>query len=206
MVTNIRPPGPLFTIGHSDHSAADFLGLLQLQGITAVADVRSAPYSRWHPHFNREAIAAELTRAGIKYVFLGRELGARRDEPECYEEGKARYELIARAPLFQAGLERVRRGLERYRVALMCAEKDPLTCHRAILVCRHLKDAVPIIHHILPNGTLESHSDLESRLLDLAGLADGDLFRTRDELLAEAYDGQGERIAYVESRAEEVAT
>jgi uncharacterized protein (DUF488 family) len=197
------PIEPLYTIGHSDHPTGRFLDLLAAHRIMAVADVRSAPHSRWHPQFNKEALAADLARAGIRYVFLGQELGARRSEPDCYEAGKARYELIARSPLFANGLDRVRRGLGQFRVALLCAEKDPLTCHRTILVCRRLKGTVPTIRHILEDGTVEPHPDAESRLLALAGLSDGDLFRSRDELLDEAYDWQGERIAYVDSRAEE---
>lgn len=197
---------PLFTVGHSDHPASDFLDLLSKHGVTAVADVRSAPYSRWNPQFNREALAACLTSAAVKYVFLGAELGARRSEPECYEAGKARYELIARSEGFANGIDRVRRGLERFRMALLCAEKDLLTCHRSILVCRHLRGTVPAIHHILEDGTLESHTELESRLLASAGISEGDLFCSREDLLIEAYSWQGGRIAYVDSRAEEVAS
>lgn len=193
----------LFTIGHSDHPVAVFLTLLREHAITSLADVRSSPYSRRNPQFNREAVAASLEAESIRYVFLGAELGARRSEPECYEGGKARYPLIARAPLFRQGLDRVRRGLGRYRIALMCAEKDPLTCHRAILVCRHLRDSVPDIQHIREDGHLESHHAMESRLLALAGLPEGDLFQSREDLLDRAYDWQGERIAYEESRAQE---
>jgi uncharacterized protein (DUF488 family) len=193
----------LFTVGHSDHPAEVLLALLREHGVAALADVRSSPYSRRNPQFNREAIAAALERGNIRYVFLGAELGARRSEPECYENGKARYPLIARAPLFGQGLDRVRRGVEKYRIALMCAEKDPLTCHRAILVCRHLRDSIPKIQHIREDGRLESHQELESRLLALAGLPEGDLFQSREELLYRAYDWQGERIAYEETRSPE---
>ncbi|MBO0698115.1 MAG: DUF488 domain-containing protein [Zavarzinella sp.] len=200
------PQVRLFTIGHSDHSAEVFLDLLRSHGVTALADVRSSPYSRRHPQFNREALAAELERAGVRYVFLGAELGARRAESECYEDGKARYPLIARSPLFVQGLERVRQGAEKYRVALLCAEKDPLTCHRAILVCRHLRDSMAPIQHIREDGRLESHGELESRLLAAAGLSEGDLFQSREELLEQAYDWQGERIAYEEERPTEAVS
>ena len=193
----------LFTIGHSDHAADVFLALLRAHGVTALADVRSSPYSRWSPQFNREVLAATLEGDGVRYVFLGAELGARRSEPECYEDGKARYPLVARAPLFRQGLERVRRGAGNFRIALMCAEKDPLTCHRAILVCRHLRDSIPNIQHIREDGRLESHHELESRLLAVAGLPEGDLFQSREELLERAYDWQGERIAYEEARSPE---
>jgi uncharacterized protein (DUF488 family) len=183
-----------------------FLDLLRQHGITALADVRSSPYSRRHPQFNRDALAAEVERAGIRYVYLGAELGARRSEPECYEDGKARYALIARSPLFTQGLERVRQGVEAHRLALMCAEKDPLTCHRAILVCRHLRDSVSPIQHIREDGRIESHEELEVRLLGAAGLPEGDLFQSREELLEQAYDWQGDRIAYEEARPAEAVS
>jgi uncharacterized protein (DUF488 family) len=200
------PERSLFTIGHSDHAAGVFIHLLRQHGVNALTDVRSSPYSRRYPQFNREALAADVERAGIRYVFLGDELGARRSEPECYEDGKARYSLIARSSLFAQGLERVRQGAEKYCVALMCAEKDPLTCHRAILVCRYLRDSITPIQHIREDGRLESHKELESRLLAVAGLSEGDLFRSRDELLDEAYDWQGDRIAYEEARPAEAAS
>ena len=187
----------LFTIGHSTHSLETFLSLLRSHNITAVADVRSCPYSRFNPQFNRECLAESLDVTGIRYVFLGLELGARRSEPECYVGGKAKYDLIAKSAMFIQGLDRLRRGIESFRVALLCAEKDPLTCHRTILVSRHLrKDAGPIIH-IVDEDQLESHEEAESRLLELCGLPTGNLFQSRDELVEQAYDIQGERIAYV---------
>jgi uncharacterized protein (DUF488 family) len=197
----------LFTIGHSTHPLELFLSLLRSHQITAIADVRSSPYSRFNPQFNRESLAKSLEAVGVRYVFVGLELGARRSEPECYVGGKARYELIAQSPLFLQGLDRVRRGIESFRVALLCAEKDPLTCHRAILVARHLrKDAGPIMH-IVGDGTVETHDEVERRLLELCGLPTDNLFQTRDELVEQAYDIQGDRIAYViqpEGQSEDV--
>src|SRR5258708_6296618 len=122
----------LFTIGHTVHSIPAFVGLLKAHGVNAVADVRSRPYSRRLEQFNRESLAAELDAADIRYVFMGEELGARRDEPECYENDQAVYEKIAVLPRFQEGLVRVRRGAAQYHLALMCAEKEPLDCHRAV--------------------------------------------------------------------------
>src|SRR4051812_41051246 len=90
----------IFSVGHSDHNIQRFIDLLLHNGISAVADVRSMPYSRFNPQFNREQLKAALKAVRIRYVFLGDELGARRSEPECYVEGKARYELIARTPRF----------------------------------------------------------------------------------------------------------
>lgn len=187
----------IFTIGHSDHAIERFIELLREHGVTALADVRSQPYSRFHPQFNREPLRACLKAAGVHYVPLYEELGARRTEAQCYAaDGKARYDLIAKAPLFQAGLRRVRQGAEQHRIALMCAERDPITCHRTILVCRHLKPLGVPIAHILQDGQLETTAEMERRLLDAAGVYGGDLFTGEAEALERAYDVQGERIAY----------
>lgn len=188
----------LFTIGHSCHEITEFIALLGRHGVNAVADVRSQPYSRFHSQFNREALTESLQRAGIQYVFLGDELGARRSEPDSYQDNQARYDLIARIPAFHDGLGRLRRGVVSRRIALLCAEKDPITCHRMVLVCRHLRSEPVEIRHILADGSLESMDSAEARLLDAVGLPATDLFRSRAELIEEAYDLQAERIAYSE--------
>jgi len=188
----------LFTIGHSNHSWERFLELLRLHRIEALGDVRSSPYSTRLPQFNRELIELALRGTGIRYVFLGEELGARRSERECYVDGVARYDRVACTPAFRAGLERAKTGMHRFRLALMCAEKDPLECHRTILVCRHLRDVAPI-HHILANGTLESHADAEARLMAEEHVPADDFFTPREQLLARAYDQRGGKIAYQES-------
>src|SRR5438552_11646403 len=121
---------PVFTIGHSNLELATFVALLKQHGIQAVADVRSSPYSQHNPQFNREPLQRALSEQGISYVFLGQELGARRSEPECYVNGRADYSLIAQTTAFRRGLDRIIQGSAKMRVAMMCAEKDPLDCHR----------------------------------------------------------------------------
>ena len=189
----------IFTIGHSTHSMEEFLALLNRHGITAIADVRSQPYGRLD-HFNRENLSATLKAAGIEYVFLGQQLGARREERECYENGIALYERIVKLPAFQEGLLRLRRGAEKYRLAIMCAEKEPLACHRAILISRCLKDSGIQVMHILADGTLEDHALAERRLvreLDIGRtLFEPDL--TENDLIERAYGQRGREIAYHE--------
>jgi uncharacterized protein (DUF488 family) len=187
----------LFTIGHSTQSREDFLGLLQRHGINAVGDVRSNPFSARLPQFNRETLEIFLRDNKVRYVFLGDELGARRAEAECYEEGVAKYDRIAKLRAFKEGLERVRNGAMRFRLALMCAEKDPLECHRTILVCRHLRDDLRI-QHVLSDGRLETHAEAEARLLDEERVPTEDLFMSRDSLLVQAYEKRGGKIAYHE--------
>ena len=189
--------GLLLTIGHSNRSPDEFVELLRQNRVTAVADVRSQPYSRHLPHFNREPMKALLRGHGISYVFMGEELGARRNERECYVDGQARYELIERTPTFQSGLERIRTGVSQQVVALMCAEKDPMTCHRAILVARALRTEFDI-RHIVSAEELESHDELEQRLLRRWNLDGKSLFLSVDELLQDAYEKQAAEIAFVE--------
>jgi len=172
--------------------------LLTLHDVTAVADVRSHPYSRFNPQFNRESFHANLKTAGISYVFLGRELGARTQDRGCYVDGTVQYDLVARTGSFQEGLARIVEGVRSQSIALLCAEKDPLACHRSILICRHLANRGIGAQHILDDGRLESHDQALARLLVELGLAGGDLFRTRDDLIVEAYDRRGRQIAYTE--------
>lgn len=186
----------VFTIGHSTHDIERFIALLRQHGVTALCDVRSKPYSRLNPQFNREPLKRSLQDHGIAYVFLGAELGARSDDPSCYDQGKVKYDRLAETPLFQQGLARVTEGMKKYRLALMCAEREPVECHRTILVARHLAARGVDVAHIHADGRIESHADALSRLLQTFKLQGGDMFRSQPELLAEAYRLQEERIAY----------
>jgi len=189
----------LFTVGHSTHSAADFVALLQRHAIEAVVDVRSMPRSAYNPQFNRAALQELLRANRIHYVFLGRELGARSDDPACYVDGQVQFKLLAASELFAHGIARLRTGMAQYRVAIICAEKDPLTCHRMILVCRRMRE-VATIQHILDNGALESHADAERRLRDQLGLS-ADLLRDEAQSIEDAYDAQSRKMAYKKSAA-----
>lgn len=189
---------PVFTIGHSNLEIGKFVALLKQHGIQAVADVRSSPYSQYNPQFNRELLQKSLHDHGISYVFLGEELGARRSERECYLEGRADYGLISQTPAFKRGIERVTQGAAKMRVALMCAEKDPIECHRCILVTPHLRQQGLQVLHALSDGSLEDHAQTEKRLLRAFALENKELFRSQDEIVADAYKKQGEKVAYHE--------
>jgi len=185
----------IHTIGHSTRNIEEFIDLLSENGITVVADVRSSPYSRHFPHFNKELLKDSLRSQKIQYVFLGDELGARRSESECYVDDVAKYDLIAKTEAFSRGMDRLRRGMQSHRIALMCAERDPITCHRTILICRQFREECSIVH-IIDKNELEEHEAAENRLLKLTGLPERALFQDRDDLLDEAYTKQGDEIAY----------
>jgi len=186
----------LYTVGHSNRTLEGFLSAIKSHGITAVADVRSQPYSRMHPHFDREALAASLKAQGIAYVFLGKELGARTPDATCYVDDKVQFDRLARTAAFKEGLERVREGMKQYRLALLCAEREPLACHRTILVSRELSLRGLKIRHILSATEAEEHEQTTERLLHELDMGEGNLFLGREELIADAYRMQAQRIAY----------
>ncbi len=193
----------VFTVGHSNGSFERLLALLRQHAISAVADVRSQPYSRFNPQFNREVLAGSLKDSRMEYVFLGQELGARTDDPVCYRDGRAQYGLIAKTGTFERGIARLLRGAERFRVAVLCAEKEPLVCHRGILISRHLHEMGREVAHILEDGTLEYHEAAIARLLALHNLQENDLFRSREELIALAYERQADQIQYSAESAQQ---
>jgi uncharacterized protein (DUF488 family) len=193
----------VFTIGHSTHRQEVFIGLVRQHGITGLCDVRSKPYSRVNPQFNREELEGALLAEGIEYRFLGKELGARSDDTACYEGGKVRYDRLARTELFKQGLKRVRSGAKQgLRIALMCAEREPLECHRTILVARYLVTLGLNVQHIHADGRLESHEDALNRLAEQLRLPEQDLFRSRQDVLADAYRLQEDRIAYAPAESQ----
>ncbi|MBF0634467.1 MAG: DUF488 domain-containing protein [Nitrospinae bacterium] len=193
----------VFTIGHSNHQIEKFIELLRLHGINALCDVRSHPYSRFAPQFSIDPLRATLAKTEISYVFLGKELGARSENPACYRQGRVQYDRLAQEPDFVEGIKRLIKGMDRYRIALMCSEKDPLDCHRALLVARKLFETGVQVSHIHSDGSLESHHEFESRLLALCKLPEGDLFKGRDAFLLDAYLIRGEHVAYEDETMEQ---
>lgn len=192
----------VYTIGHSNHDIMAFVGLLREADVNAVADVRSVPYSRRHPQFNRRDLEASLREVGISYVFLGDRLGARPKDRSCYRGGRVDYRLIAVGEAFREGLERVQAGAERYRIALMCAEREPLDCHRTILVARHLQRRGMRVVHILADGTVEPNESTERRLLERMRMETADLFDAAQDAQAtveRAYDRRGDEMCHVEA-------
>lgn len=188
----------LYTLGHSNHTINHFIALLKRHKINMVVDVRSAPYSRYCSQFNKKVIFAELKAADIQYIFLGKELGARPDDPAFYEGGCVDFKRIAVSKEFKDGLGLLLEGIEKHHIALMCAEKEPLECHRTILICRKLKEHKVSIKHILEDGRIEDHHDTERRLVKMLKI-EPTLFepeKKESDLIEHAYDQQSQNISH----------
>ncbi len=186
----------IYTIGYVPHTLDTFVNTLKMYQVSAVVDVRSSPYSQFKPEFNKETLKDFLKAKKIAYVFLGDNCGARVEDLSCYVNGKVDYKLVAEKQKFKEGLKRIKKGMENFLIALMCAEKDPVTCHRTILICRNLISPEIKIKHILSNGKIEEHKDSEQRLMKIFKLDHPDLFRSVQQRLEDAYSRQGEKIAY----------
>lgn len=187
----------ILTVGHSNHEVQVLVNLLRKHGVTAVADIRSEPYSAATPQFNRENLKPQLRSEGFRYVYLGDQLGAHPQDPACYKDGKVQYSRQAKTSLFKQGLQRVIAGAQKHTIALLCVEKDPLKCHRSVLIAGELEAQSVDVAHILADGSIEPHSEAMDRLLKEEKLDRADLFRTREELVEEACRRQEHRIAYV---------
>jgi uncharacterized protein (DUF488 family) len=165
----------LLTVGHSNHPIEHFVALVREHSVEALIDARSSPYSRFAPQFNREALKATLGPDGIRYGFLGRELGGRPESEQYYdEEGHVLYGRVAASVVFQAGIERLERGLDGYRIAIMCSEEDPTNCHRRLLVARVLLDRGVDVVHLRGDGRLQRDGEL-------GAVGQGDIFNGFEE-------------------------
>lgn len=148
-------PPTIWTIGHSNHTFERFLELLHSERVEVVVDVRSYPYSRVAPQFNRENLQAALPETGARYVFLGEALGGRPSREDHYDrQGHARYDLMASEPEFRNAINRLLHGCQQYRIALLCSEGQPRDCHRRLLVGKMLTDNGVQLRHILADGAV----------------------------------------------------
>lgn len=192
---------PLFTVGHSILDFGPFAKLLEDCGVELVADVRSLPQSARLPHFSHPALEKLLGDEHISYLFLGEELGGRPDDADAYRpNGVVDYAARRKSYAFQRGVERLLKELEGRSVAMMCAEEDPLECHRFLMVCPEVVKLGIRPLHIRKGGQIETQEAAENRLLaanGFAAVATDTLFpQARSEALEDAYRLQAERFAF----------
>jgi uncharacterized protein (DUF488 family) len=182
----------ILTIGHSNLTGDAFSSLLRKAGVDAIGDVRSVPFSRWCPWFTAKALAERLARERIGYFQLGDALGGRPREPALYREGIADYEAMAQWPAFRAGIDRVIALSQQHRLGLMCAERSPLDCHRCLLVAPALVARGVTVGHILADGSIAPHAEIEQQLLERT---EADLFGDPATRLAVAYRRRARVVA-----------
>jgi len=198
---NLAMAHKLFTIGHSATQLSVFLSMLKQSEISLLIDVRSRPRSQRFPHFDQIELEGALRMTGFRYLFLGEELGGRPEDPKAYgSDGIVDYGKWRRSRAFQAGLERVLKESAGHDLVLMCAEEDPLNCHRFLMICPEL-----VAHgfeplHIRKGGVIETQQEAEDRLLQLQQLgavAGASLFASdRESALETAYLAQAKQCAF----------
>jgi len=191
----------LFTIGHSNQEWSSFVQTLSWFSIPLVVDVRSRPHSSRHPQFSQPEFEGALREAMLKYLFLGEELGGRPADAKAYrDDGMVDYRARRQSYGFRAGIERVLKELEAGPLVLMCAEEDPLTCHRFLMICPELVASGIAPQHIRKGSIIETQSEAEDRLLVDHGFGDvtrSSLFAAgREEALEQAYVRQAEKCAF----------
>lgn len=142
----------IYTIGHSDHSTEAFVELLGRHDVTMLVDVRSQPYSRWAPQFNRETLEHDLKGAGIAYRFMGDALGGRPSDLRLYTDGHPDYGRIEQTDAYQCGIGQLIRLARTERVVVMCSEGDYGQCHRHLLITQTLLNRDVTVLHIRPDG------------------------------------------------------
>ena len=156
----------IYTIGHSDHSTQALLDLLRRYAITHLVDVRSQPYSRWTPQFNRETLAHDLQGAGLAYQYLGDALGGHPADPDLLSPGQERpdYQRMAQAPAYLAGIDRLLDLGQMGHIVVMCSEGDHRQCHRHLLITQTLLKRGVRVLHILPDGRLVAGERIPEQL------------------------------------------
>ena len=198
----------VYTIGYASYSLPEFIAVLMKFGINAVADVRTTPYSHFKPDFNSGFLAEKLTSRGISYLSLGNECGARPDDRSCYVNNRVNFDILSSTGLFRQGLQRLKKAMEQKCLAIMCAEQDPIRCHRYLLVARELSNLCPGLEliNILRDGKTETVKETESRLLkeyDLDADEIPGIGKSFSERLQEAVAMQREKISYHNDNQEE---
>lgn len=218
----MAPTQHLFSVGHSNQSAEEFIAEIRSFGINCIVDVRSTPYSKFTPQFNAEALSAVLRRNGIAYLPFGAEFGARRTDSFDYDnllgagfaDNQVVFELAAQTPAFLRGVERIKNGLAKgFVIALMCSEADPLECHRFSLVSRYFFEHGYDVEHILSRGESACHCELQNQLVAeyvrKGKLPEVDLLfgeYTAQDQLRDAYRLKNKAIGYKTELTEDLLT
>lgn len=192
--------GKIYTVGHSNYDTHEFIELINAYGIQIIVDVRSMPYSKYCPQFNKDVLEKSLPANGITYLFLGKELGARPTDSNCYLHGKIDFDRLKENSKFREAICRIEEGARKKHVlSLMCSEKEPINCHRTILISRVLKNEGVEVKHILNASESCDQTEIEEKLQKKFHL-EPLLFDTKnaaEDRINEAYKKQEEQITHI---------
>lgn len=196
----------IYTIGHSNYPVERLIDMLKYYNIDTVVDIRGTPYSKYNVQYNKETIAHTLKEEGFIYIYMAKELAAKRQNKISYnKEGYSDFEKVVKEPDFLNGINRLRNGLEKgYKIALLGAMQDPIRCHRSILVGRALREQGFNVKHILDDYTIASQNHIEKSLLEKyfnnrAQLTIDSLLgneMTEDDMINESYRFANKEIGY----------
>lgn len=158
----------IYTIGQSNYTMERLIDMLEYYNINCVVDIRGTPYSKYNIQFDKEAIRYTLTNAGFVYIYMGKELAAKRIRKNSYNnEGYSNFEEVIKEEEFKRGVERLKNGCEKgYKIILLGAMQDPIRCHRSILVGRELIKNDFDVKHILDDYSIVTQDDIEEMLLN----------------------------------------
>ena len=192
------PNQRVFTIGHSTHDIDDFIGLLKKHKVDCLIDVRSQPYSRIAPQFNKDRLSSGLKSHEILYAHFEKEFGARHTKPSLLnEDNKVDFDKVREGTEFKQGIQRLGKALDLgYTIALMCSEAEPFDCHRFSMISYQLIRENLEVSHILRDGSLKENSDLEKELLGQYNKKLNPLFDTEEQQIEKAYRLRGKDIAF----------
>ena len=196
----------IYTIGHSNYTIERLIDMLKHYNINCVVDIRGTPYSKYNIQFDKETIRYTLSKAGFIYIYMAKELAAKRINKQSYkEEGYSDFEKVIKENEFIEGIERLKNGCNKgYKIALLGAMQEPIRCHRSILVGRALRENGFNVKHILDDYSIASQEDIEQMLLDkyfsnrnqmtIDDLIGNSL--TRKEMIQEGYRLANKEIGY----------
>jgi len=196
----------IYTIGHSNYTVEKLIDMLKHYNINCVVDIRGTPYSKYNVQFDKETIRYTLSKAGFIYIYMAKELAAKRINKQSYnDEGYSDFEKVINEKEFLEGIERLKNGCNKgYNIALLGAMQEPIRCHRSILVGKSLRKAGFDVKHILDDYSIASQDDIEQMLLDKYfsnrnQMTIDDLIgnsMTREEMIEEGYRLANKEIGY----------
>lgn len=199
----------IFTIGYAGFAIDDFIKALKKHNINSLIDVRSSPFSKFYQDYNKPLLCDTLQKNGIIYRNYNSEFGARQDDKTYYPNGYLDFSMFTRSKVFLDGMQKIINAIPLgYKFVLMCSEKDPINCHRTIMVGKAFSDNGISVSHILSDGHIITQSDIEARLLDMY-YPDRDqlaLFGEQlsaEEMIENSYKFQNEKIGYRINNSEE---